>query len=252
MYHRLARTSRGKRYVVSEVRFLKQMRWLKRNGYQVIALDELVGSRPFQTTSQLRQVIITFDDGYEDTYQLACPILATFGFAATFFLVGDRVGKRNQWDRCGEECAGAQLLNWDDAAWLVNNGFTVGSHSLTHPDLTKLSLDEAVYEIGQSKVQIESAVGCTVKSFAFPYGRQNKNLRDIVRSMGYLASCVTQPGFNDAHTDVFALRRIEICGTDSLRTFGRKLTFGMSEFRSSDLLRYYASRIRKRLLVERG
>jgi len=249
MYHCVSQASRGGRYILSSERFSRQMHWLKANDYEVISLGQLLACREVASTGSPKQVAVTFDDGYQDTFQHARPVLLSLGFNATFFFVSGYMGRSNQWDRIGEECAGSRVMDWDQARQLGRDGFTIGAHSVTHSALTELSLDRATYEINQSRAELESQIGAPVGFFAFPYGLWNAHLGRIVREAGYEGACLTQPGFNNSATDRFALRRIEICGTDSLQTFAWKLRFGVSKFGPRDLVGYYGRRLRARLIA---
>jgi peptidoglycan/xylan/chitin deacetylase (PgdA/CDA1 family) len=90
--------------------------------------------------------------------------------------------------------------------WLAA-GHQIGSHTLTHPWLTRLSPAAAREEIFASKKRLEDAFGVPVGHFCYPYGDWNPAVRDLVAEAGYRAACTTEPGLNTSGTDAFALRR---------------------------------------------
>ena len=139
-------------------------------------------------------------------------------------------------------------MDWDEVKALANDGFEVGSHTRTHPVLTELERLQAEEEITQSKKDLESRLGIPVDLLAYPYGRYDSDISALVQKIGYRAACSTEPGFNNHTTDLFGLRRIEIMGGDSFRSFTRKVTFGVNEFGVADVLRYYVDRTKQRIL----
>ncbi len=246
MYHRIAPDGRDPRYTVSPRQFENHMQFLVAAGYQVIDLDTLLLGLDGRRALPAKTVAITFDDGFQDTHDNACPVLKRLGFPAAFFLVTGLMGRHPQWTG-NQHHAGARRLDWGAARTLCADGFTVGSHSTTHPALDELNTDRAVQEVADSKRALEDGLGIPVRFFAYPYGRFDGRVRDVVRSAGYEAACSTHSGFNTDQTDRYALRRLDICGTDSLRRFIRKLDFGTNDASLTSALRYYGRRAGVRL-----
>ena len=138
MYHRIVYEidSPDPYYVkVTTKAFDSQMRSLRDQGYQSLTLDELPGVARSPSLAE-KPIIITFDDGYEDTYSHALPILRKYGNRATVLLVADQIGKANTWD--GEKVEAAPLLNIEQIEEMARDGVCIGSHSLTHRPLTDL------------------------------------------------------------------------------------------------------------------
>ena len=105
--------------------FEQQMKYLKENGYRVITLSQLYGFLQYQHAVPKNSVVITLDDGYRSVYDTAYPILKKYGFTATLFVYTDFVGM------------GKSAMTWDQLRDMKADGFEIGSHSLSHPDLTK-------------------------------------------------------------------------------------------------------------------
>jgi len=242
MYHRVATESRSDRYTVSVRGFEDQMHSLQDGHYRVISLEAAIldFGKPEATTTN--SVCVTFDDGFRDTYIHAAPVLEKLRYPATFFLVSGFMGRMNSFESDPRTGNQHLLMGWSEAKELSHAGFELGSHTVTHPMLTQVSTDRAVEEIENSKQEIESRLNREVRYFAYPHGRFDQRIRDMVCRAGYRAACSTLSGFANRDNDFFALRRIEIFGNDSLRTFRRKLKFGANEINSLDVARYYARR----------
>jgi peptidoglycan/xylan/chitin deacetylase (PgdA/CDA1 family) len=227
MYH--AFTTPGEtpsRFVLSPTRFAQQMAWLKRLGYRVIGLEEYMRCRLEHRLPPSRSVIITIDDGYADNFSQAYPILHQYGFPATVFMVSNKVGGINDWDS-GSELTGRPLLSWQDLQEMLRGGMTVGAHTRTHPHLTSIPLDQVRDEIGGARAELEEGLGAPIRLFSYPYGDHNAGLQTIVEQAGFAASCNVTEGANGSLTSLYALRRVAICGTDSLLDFAFAVRLGV-------------------------
>jgi peptidoglycan/xylan/chitin deacetylase (PgdA/CDA1 family) len=209
MYHKIGPRPRRVRlkglYVRPEV-FVRQLEELRAAGF--------VSCLPGQANTAgegapKRRVALTFDDGFANVFQNALQPLAEKQFQATQFLVSDFVGKLNQWDlRDGE--APESLMDAGQVREWLRAGHRIGSHSLTHPRLTRLSLRDAQEEILASKKQLEDSFGVGVEDFCYPYGDWNEAVRDLVMEAGYRSACTTEYGVNTPAIPAWALRRITV------------------------------------------
>jgi peptidoglycan/xylan/chitin deacetylase (PgdA/CDA1 family) len=135
---------------------------------------------------------LTFDDGYEDFYQEAFPILNEYRFPATVFLVAGYCGRSSDWP--GQLSAGQRpLLSWRKVTELHRAGIRFGAHTLTHRRLPALPWKEAAREVLDSKQQIEDHIGAAVSSFAYPYGADSPRLRTLVAE-NFAVGCSTRLG----------------------------------------------------------
>jgi peptidoglycan/xylan/chitin deacetylase (PgdA/CDA1 family) len=248
MYHMVRETedAKEKRYCCHPTAFRKQMAYLKRAGYLVIGLDDLIDSIINGTTLPQKSIAITFDDGFADNYENAFPVLKKYGFPATVFVVSRLVGRTNEWMQ-EEGFPKRELLGWSRLREISANGITIGSHTTTHASLIDIETESARHEISNSKSELENALGKPVHFFAYPYGLLNEQIEEFVVEAGYLGACSTRSGFNSEHANPFALRRIEVYGTDTLWNFIWKLKFGTNEGTWTLPLKYYYSRILNRL-----
>lgn len=180
-------------------------------GYHSISLSRVIewmsGDR---TVSELpeRVLAITFDDGYQSIYKEALPVLQKYGLTATVFLVtGDQ---RNKEDSERLPTLGARkMLSWENIHEMKSAGIEFGSHSLTHPDLTRLSLDHVEREVCDSKTILEDTLGRKVSAFAYPYGYHTRTIREIVKKY-YSLACSGRLGVTTRSSEPFALERIDM------------------------------------------
>jgi peptidoglycan/xylan/chitin deacetylase (PgdA/CDA1 family) len=225
MYHAVGGAGeRPSRYVVPVKRFERQMKWLKRRRYNVISLDEYVRYRSEFRVPPGKTVVVTFDDGYVDNFALAEPILERLGLPATVFLVSSAEG-RNTWST-GDGLANRPLIALEDARRALGGAFTFGAHTRTHPKLPELSAEEAEREIAGSKEELEAALGVPLTTFAYPYGRVNPAVRELVGDAGFSGACGVVGGRNRAAGDDLELRRVEVLGTRGLLRFAITVWLG--------------------------
>jgi len=226
MYHAFGEPGeRPSRYVVPGRRFARQMSWLKRRGYRVMRLEELVTMRREFRLPPADAVVITLDDGYADNEVVAYPVLQRHDFPATMFLVSGAIGGRNHWDH-GEVLAGRALLDWPSIHDMGRRGVEYGAHTRTHRALPDVPADELDDEVAGSRADLERALGRSIVTFAYPYGIVDATSRASVERAGFLGACGVRNGMNGAGTPSDALHRTEVFGTDSLVTFALAVWLG--------------------------
>jgi peptidoglycan/xylan/chitin deacetylase (PgdA/CDA1 family) len=242
MYHRVGENKFEKQFTVSTRTFERQMQVLRDHSYSVVALSDVAAALEGKNSLPTKTVAITFDDGFADTFENAVPILIAMGFTATFFVVSRLVGLTNMWME-REGYPSARLMNWAAARELLRRGFALGSHTRTHRALCYLDNAGIIDEVEGSKLDLENQLGTPIHYFAYPYGYLDDRARGVVESCGYAAACSTRSGFNTALTDRYQLRRLDIRGSNSLRTFIRNLKFGENSMTPRKTVQYYFRRI---------
>jgi GT2 family glycosyltransferase/peptidoglycan/xylan/chitin deacetylase (PgdA/CDA1 family) len=226
MYHGFCRPGeRETRYLVSESRFRSQMRWLKRRGWSVIGLEEYVAARRANRLPPPRSVVISIDDGYVDVVTTAAPVLQESGFTATVFLPTGRAGGVNDWSP-GTELLGRRLLGWSGVRELEARGISFGAHGRSHVSLAELPPDEVWEQIEGSRADMERELGKKPEAFSYPYGELRPGLPELLKAAGFAAGVSVDPGPNTPLVDLFALRRVEVWGQDSLLAFAYALATG--------------------------
>lgn len=212
---------------VTPLHFDEQMRYLSRHGYHTISFAQWY--QHIQSAAPLppRPIIVTFDDGYQDVYTNAMPILQKYGFTATVFVVTGDVGGSNAWDRV-KNFDSVPLLTWDELQTMADAGFDIEAHTVTHPHLTRLSPAQATAEIKNAKAALETHLGRRVDTFCYPYGDYNTEIKNIVRDSGYTGAVVTRFGIAHSGRDLFALRRINITRFDTVADLADKLSMAQA------------------------
>ncbi|MDD5560550.1 MAG: polysaccharide deacetylase family protein [Candidatus Omnitrophica bacterium] len=193
---------------VSPENFTKQLEYIKKKGYEVITLDELVESIKNKKRLKRNKVVITFDDGYKDNFEYAYPILKKFGFPATVFLVTDYIGNDKR------------FLNWDQVRFMSKNNISFGGHTKGHYYLGTVKDDKVAWEqIAGPKEAIEKEIGAPADYFCYPTGGFNARVKEIVEEAGYKGACTTNRGFARFNNDVYELKRVKISNSDAVVPF---------------------------------
>jgi peptidoglycan/xylan/chitin deacetylase (PgdA/CDA1 family) len=210
MYHNIGYEQGS--FFVSPENFAKQMEYIKKNGYEVITLDELVRSIKDKKSLKRNKVVITFDDGYKDSFQYAYPVLKKFGFPATIFIVADFVGK--------SFTNGKEFLSWDEIILMSKDGILFGSHTKSHFNFGhQMNEKTALSEMTDSKKIIEEKIGMPVDYLCYPSGAFSKRTKELVAQAGYKGACTTNRGFAKLNRDVYELKRIKVTNSDAVKPF---------------------------------
>jgi peptidoglycan/xylan/chitin deacetylase (PgdA/CDA1 family) len=207
MYHKIGERPRGVRLkglYVSPPNFVRQLAEFREAGFAACMPSDCLTGR----SSSLR-VVLTFDDGFCSVLENALEPLAQHGFRALLFLVPNLIGKCNEWDLREGEVPEPLMDNGQIRQWL-QAGHSIGSHTLTHARVTRLSVRDAREEIFVSKKKLEDTFGVAIEHFCYPYGDWNEAVRDLVVEAGYRTACTTAFGVNTAATPPMALRRLTV------------------------------------------
>ncbi|MDP4192839.1 MAG: polysaccharide deacetylase family protein, partial [Bacteroidota bacterium] len=222
MYHRIieSKTQAGRHGIyVTAPQFEEHMKYLKDSGYETIGFDESLKINRLDVSK--KYIIITFDDGYKDNYELAFPILRKYNFKAVIFLVAGL--DYNKWDCTSDSEPRLTFMNREELLEMQHYGITFGAHTLTHPDLSSIGLDETCREISQSKKILEEKLSTKVNYFAYPYGALNDKIKEIAASSGFTHAIATDSGPIGIHEDLYHIRRIGIFPNTNLSGFKRKV-----------------------------
>ena len=183
--------------------FEKQLGALRQAGFSSASLDDL--ARPGAPLS--KAAVITFDDGFANVFSNALKSLLKHGFGATQFIVVDMIGKQNEWDVKHGHPPEALMDHSQIREWIAA-GHSIGSHTLTHRNLTRLTCAEAREQIAGSKKKLEDLFQTEIRHFCYPHGRWNQSLRDMVEEAGYQTACTTAFGVNSPQVPPLELRRV--------------------------------------------
>jgi peptidoglycan/xylan/chitin deacetylase (PgdA/CDA1 family) len=206
-------------FAVRPAQFRRQMEFLVASGRTVVSLSALVRALRAREPLGPRPVAITFDDAYEDFHEHAYPVLAERKLEAALFVVAGLVGRTNLWDRPRGEPE-RRLLDWPRLRELAAAGVEIGSHSMSHPDLRRLTDEELEVECRGSREAVEDGLGRPVRFFAYPHGRYDRRVKRAVRAAGYEAACaVLLRPWDLFRSDDFALMRAIVHGTKGFASF---------------------------------
>jgi glycosyltransferase involved in cell wall biosynthesis/peptidoglycan/xylan/chitin deacetylase (PgdA/CDA1 family) len=226
MYHHIGVQRQGTfaQLTVSPALFERQMRWLADHGYVGITPSQWLAWCRESAPLPERPVLITFDDGYADIADYALPVLKRYGFGGAVFLVTGRIGGTNAWDE-QQGSAAHRLLTEDQIRRWSQQGIEFGSHSRTHPDLTKLDAQRLADEVEGSRDDLAEIIGARPCSFAYPFGTWNEPVLESVRRTYDLAlGCIE--GMNGLPTDIHQMRRTMVLPTDGMLDFACRVRFG--------------------------
>ena len=225
MYHRVINKSENEgihgTYIYENV-FREHMKYLKDNNFSVITFEDLnnIGWRN-RFDKNKKYIIITFDDGYVDNYELAFPILKEFNFKATIFLMGEST--YNEWDVKADGEKSFPLMSVEMIKEMQDYGIEFGAHTFNHPKLNKLSNDEIKHQIVDVKKPLEEKIGREIITFAYPYGILNDYAKKMVEEAGYTFGVSTDSGSVCLSDDLYQIRRIAIFPNTNLFSFKRKV-----------------------------
>ena len=203
MYHKVGKPRAPLAFLyVPTGLFETQMKELKANGFRTVPLntDELAARGP-------KRIILTFDDGYENAFKLATPILARHGFRAIQFVVSGRIGGKNDWD-LAKGILQEPLMDREQIRDWLAAGHQIGAHTVNHASLTNLPREEAREEISASKKMLEDEFGIPIEHFCYPYGDCNDEVAGLVEEAGFLTAVSTRYGVNHPKTPRYEIRRI--------------------------------------------
>lgn len=189
--------------------FQQQMQWLKDNGYTAISLYDLVyaltiGWPPLPE----KPIILTFDDGYEDNYQNAYPILVENGLSGTFFILTDVTDRRQP-----------GYMTWDMLKEMSENGMDIEVHGREHIEYSGRDYDWLVYHLLGPQQTIEANLGYIPRFIAYPSGRYDAFTIEVGHELGYWAGITTINGAEHLNSNLFELRRIRVKGDWTIDTF---------------------------------
>ena len=175
-------------------RFARQMAYLARFGYTVLSMDQVLACLRGETPMPPKAVALTFDDGYENFYEYAWPVLQKHGFPALVYLISDLLGQPSNWFAAdGRDTP--PLMSAARVRQLRGEGVDFGSHTATHIKLSEQDTPRIREEVTRSKAALEDVLGEPVNHFCYPFGSHDLRAVDAVADAGYLSgtTCIRSP-----------------------------------------------------------
>lgn len=234
MYHKIGIPPPGsqlQKLWVSREQFRKQLQYLQQCRYTPITFSDVARLRREGRPLPEKPVIITFDDGYQNNYSEAFPLLEEFRFKATFFVVVNAIGRDNFWHDPKTE-ARLPMMSWQELREMAFAGHEIASHTMNHPRLGLVDPQRAKEELQSSLQALLEKIEGDHGVFAYPYGHGADEpwLQEAVRDAGYSYACSIHQGKADLNKNLFCLKRIFVRGDDTLLDFHLNMTRGKSRF----------------------
>jgi peptidoglycan/xylan/chitin deacetylase (PgdA/CDA1 family) len=204
LYHHIADRPFSSRLFVSPATFQSQLNVLKSNGYASISVAQL--AKTLKTGSPLpqRSVVITFDDGNEDVYENAFPIMKEFGYIGTVYIIAGRLKT-------------AGFLNKEQIRELLDAGWEIGSNGMNQIAIN-YHYTSVWGEVAESRKKLEKTLGVVVETFAYPYGIVDGIIQKVVKD-NYKTAVTQGKSIRHILESIYNLSRIEIVGDMDLNTF---------------------------------
>ena len=202
VYHRVSDTDTNPA-TLRIADFEAQLKFLKDNGYSVIAPDDLLDAWEKDKPLPSKPIVLTFDDGHEDIWHNVFPLLQKYNMRATVFIVTDHIGMQD-------------YLTWDEIRMLQAGGFIdFESHTKSYKNLATLKPDKLWNEIYGSKQALEWAVNKPAKFIAYPEGKYTLDAVDTCKECSFRAGFIEDYGLAENDGDNFILTRIPVLGSNS-------------------------------------
>ncbi len=186
--------------------FRAQMDWLAANGFHPIDFEDLRAYFGGRAPLPAKPVILTFDDGYKDLYTTAYPVLRAHGFKAVAYVVLGFLGAPNN-------------VNGDQVREMDAHGIQIGSHTVSHADLTKTNGGELEHQVRDARAGLEALLGHPVLDFCYPAGRYDGRVVAAVQSAGYDTATTTNSGVAHNLGDRYTWTRVRVSGGERLPDF---------------------------------
>jgi peptidoglycan/xylan/chitin deacetylase (PgdA/CDA1 family) len=184
---------------VSEHDFAVQMRALARAGYAAVTLRQAFDAWSGRGGFPRRPIVISFDDGYQSQFRGAYPVLRKLGWPGVLNLELHNLGEGG--------------ITVREVERLVEAGWELDAHTLTHPDLTAVGAVRLQREVAGSRRELQRRFGVPVDFFCYPAGRYDDRVVAAVKTAGYDGATTTVDGFA-RRTEPFTLPRLEVRGGD--------------------------------------
>ncbi|RIK37806.1 MAG: hypothetical protein DCC57_21345 [Chloroflexi bacterium] len=177
---------------------------MQQAGYTPISFYTLLAHLNQGAPLPEKPVILTFDDGYRDTYENAFPLLRARGMTATFFIVTDFIDE-----------ARPEYLTWDMVREMYAAGMSIESHGRNHVSLKHKDRDYLIWQALGSAETIQFELGVRPLIVSYPAGEYDELTIEIFRSAGYWAGVTTVQGATHHSDDLFRLQRVRIRNSTS-------------------------------------
>ncbi|TCP12447.1 biofilm PGA synthesis lipoprotein PgaB [Crenobacter luteus] len=251
-YHEIANPADARipAYAVSPTNFVRQLDWLKNNGYRFVGIDELLADRAGGKPLPDKAVLITFDDGYENFYTQAYPVLKMFGAPAVVSLVGSWLEPSGGQVRYGDEMAPrSAFLSWAQIrqmqaeglvefashSYALHEGVSANPQGNSQPAATTRRYRAGRYEtpreqlrrveadLARNNALLRKMTGRSPRVMVWPYGSYSRDVAEAADRQGMPVGLTLDDGPNDRTTPLWKLRRLLMESSTTLPDLAREL-----------------------------
>jgi len=185
--------------------FRSQMEYLKAKGYRTLGMDALIAFFDREVPVPKGSVLLTFDDGYDDFYKNALPVLNDLGLKATVFV------STGLMDNPG-------YLSWEEIRQATPSAYLFANHTWSHKNM-QTAKDKVEFEIGTADTQLSERGLNNPKVFAFTYGLVGDYAKKYLEELEYKLAFGTRPGSTLCKKQRFELPRVRV-GDTKLSNYG--------------------------------
>ncbi len=204
-------------FTLSPTLFREHLELLRSWGVNTLTVSKFVEHIRLERPLPKRSVVITFDDAYVDTVDVALPILLDLGMTATVYVTTGFVD---------QTVRGKQMISWRGVRSLHECGFEVGAHSTNHLELDTVPHAQALAEVRGPKQRLEEELSAPIRSYAYPHGYYTPALQRLVATSAYTSACAVRNAVSHPADDVYALSRLMMYTTTAPSDLHRMIVQG--------------------------
>jgi peptidoglycan/xylan/chitin deacetylase (PgdA/CDA1 family) len=221
MYHRIADIP-GDRNALPKEKFAEQLEYLSTHNYHTITPEQLYNHFVNKAKLPKNPILLTFDDGYQDNYLEALPLLKKYNMTAVVFPIYNWIGKPNKWENFGKQ--ETTTMNLEELKSWLHYGLDIQPHTADHPFLTQCNEEKLNLEIIDTKTKFEKLLDKPMDYLCYPYGFFNQQVINIVKKANYKMAFAIFENVPLWHIDLFALPRIPIPSHQKMWEFKLKVS----------------------------
>jgi peptidoglycan/xylan/chitin deacetylase (PgdA/CDA1 family) len=183
----------------------KEFNYFKDNGYEVVPLKKIIQKVQNNEKVPNHWVALTIDDAYKSFYTNALPIFKEFNYPFSLYVYVEATNKNYP-----------DFMTWDEIKEASKYG-DIGLHSYAHPHLTKLSANEVYEDTKKSMDIFETKMGFKPKTYAYPYGEYNEQVKEEIKKFTFDAILNQNSGSVNQKSDLNNINRIALVGNVNIK-----------------------------------
>jgi len=197
--------------VLKESHLREQIRYLKDNDFHPLTMGQLYDYVVFNKPVPVNPVVITFDDGYADTYSVVMPLMKEFGFACTVFIPTYDADQGTR-------------LTWEQIEEMQASGMTIAGHGYHHERLADMNETVLNQEVAMCQKELKDHLGITNEFYCYPYGSNDAASQAVMKKNGIKLAFTMNPGWAKYGDNPYAIHRIWIGNAVDIDNFKQRVT----------------------------